>query len=434
MARAIAARNQGDDYQARWLWLQICRLFSQHTKVIRVVYEDGNVKSFDDVVVHFDGMTDRAGNSLRAEYYQVKFHVTSNGALTYQNLMDPAFINAASISILQRLKAAQEKHAPAGTEAQFILYTPWTVHPDDALADIHSLGDGRLDWHRLAQGGPRSKSGKVRMAWREHLGLTTDEQLRLVLCPLRIRQGPSLHKLGEELNTALSNAGLRPVDESHRSHPYDDLTRKLLESGQTSFTSTNIEEICRREHLWIGRSMVSQNAVQVGIRSFLRWAEYLEDETDTMLLDLVPWFDGRTIQSNELWQQHIYPSIEQFLLKHLRAPNQYDLHLHVHASIAFIVGYCLDTKSGISAAIVQSTRTGREIWRPSLQPDSAKYPALHVSSEMVSEDESDVVVALCITHDIISDVRPFRTGKAADSSHINLFVTNRSKPGIHPKC
>ena len=404
MARAIAARNQGDDYQARWFWLQACRLFASHTKVVRVIYEDDSAKAFDDVVVYFDGMNDSDGNSVRAEYYQVKFHVTSNGAVTWQNLIEPVFINASSFSFLQRLKAAQEKHAPNGTEAHFILYTPWIIHPNDLLGEIHSLGDGRLDWHRLAQGGARSKFGKIRAAWREHLDLATDEQLQLVLRPLRIRRGPPLKELGTKLNMALALAGLRPVDESCLCHPYDDLTRKLLQSGRMSFTRTDIEIICRQENLWVGQGMSSQDVYQVGIRSFLRWAEYLEDETDVML-DLVSWFDGRRIHSKELWQQCIYPSIEQFLSKQLRPSQQCDLHLHVHASIAFAVGYCLDTKSGISAAVVQSTRTGREVWRPSLQPNPDEYPTWHLSSDVISEDESNVAVALGITHDISSDVR-----------------------------
>jgi hypothetical protein len=106
MVRAIAARIQGDDYQARWFWIQACRLFTPLTKVVKVAYEFHGVKSFDDVVVYYEGRMDDEGNSLLAEYYQVKFHVTSAGAFTWQGMMDPGFINASSISILQRLKNA----------------------------------------------------------------------------------------------------------------------------------------------------------------------------------------------------------------------------------------------------------------------------------------------------------------------------------------
>ena len=153
MARAITARNQGDNYQARWFWIQACRLFAAYPKVIRVVYEASNVKSFDDVVVYFSNeMTDDEGHPLTAEYFQVKFHVTSSGALTWESLMNPSFINASAVSLLQRLKNAQVQHAPNGTEAHFVFYSPWPIHPNDPLASIHSQADGRLDWHRLEQG------------------------------------------------------------------------------------------------------------------------------------------------------------------------------------------------------------------------------------------------------------------------------------------
>lgn len=206
MARAIAARTQGDDYQARWFWLQVCRLFGDRTKAIRVIYEANNVKSFDDVVVHFDGMVDEEGYPLHAEYYQVKFHVTSAGSLTSESLMDPAFINAQSVSLLQRLKNAQEKYAPTGTESHFILYSPWDIHPDDSLAKVHSTSDGRLDWYRLSQGGDRSEFGKLRTAWRQHLGITSDEELRTVLRPLRIRRGPTLAELQGALRGYLESS------------------------------------------------------------------------------------------------------------------------------------------------------------------------------------------------------------------------------------
>lgn len=405
MARAIAARNQGDDYQARWFWLQACRLFGDRTKVVSVVYEANNIKSFDDVAVYFDAMVDDEGNSLLAEYYQVKFHVTSAGALTWKSMIDPAFINATSISFLQRLKNAQEKHAPKGTEAHFILHSPWAIHPDDPLAKIHSTSDGRLDWHRLAQGGKRSKLGEVRAAWCRHLGITTDEELRTVLRPLRIRQGRTLAELGEVLNDKLYRAGLRPADEGCLCNPYDDLTRKLLQTGKTEFVRSDIKDICKRENLWVGHTAIEPDTYQVGFRSFLRWAENLEDETD-ILLDLLHLFNGRMIKSPDLWQQ-IYPLIQAFLTKQVLPSQRCELHLHVHTSIAFAVGYCLDTKSGVDAAVVQSTRSGRHIWKPSSNPDYSKYPTWEFSKEIILEDGTDIAVALCVTHEITSDVRMY---------------------------
>ena len=62
MANAVIPRMQGDDCPARWFWRNVCRLFEPSTKVIKVSYEWDNVKSFDDVVVHYGpGMKDEGG-------------------------------------------------------------------------------------------------------------------------------------------------------------------------------------------------------------------------------------------------------------------------------------------------------------------------------------------------------------------------------------
>jgi hypothetical protein len=403
MVRAIAARIQGDDYQARWFWIQACRLFTPLTKVVKVAYEFHGVKSFDDVVVYYEGRMDDEGNSLLAEYYQVKFHVTSAGAFTWQGMMDPGFINASSISILQRLKNAQQQFAPYGMEAHFILYSPWQIHPDDPLAQIHSVADGRLDWERLARGGNRSKMGKIRTAWREYLKLDSDEELRIVLRPLRILPGKTLIELNEKLNDKLYQAGLKPVEEGQLIHPYDDLARRLIQSGKTEFIRSDIEAICKRENLWMEPPISRPNAYQVGIRSFLRWAENLEDETDVML-DLLRWFDGRNIKSPELWQEQIYPAVQNFLAT--LSPNQTcHLHLHAHLSIAFAAGYCLNSKSGIDVAVVQSTRSGRIIWHPNANPNQDAYPTWIFTEELLAEGGSDIAIAIAITHDISTDVK-----------------------------
>lgn len=100
MAKQIVARQQGDDYQARWFWLQACALLDDFTKVERVVHEDDALKSFDDVAVYYRDMP------IKADFYQVKFHVTSNGALTGDSFCDPAFIGATTFSLLEKMKNA----------------------------------------------------------------------------------------------------------------------------------------------------------------------------------------------------------------------------------------------------------------------------------------------------------------------------------------
>src|SRR5262249_2381428 len=159
--------------------------------------------------------------------------------------------------------------------------------------------------------------------------------------PLRLSLGCTLARLRDTLNDKLQIAGLAPVDDGCLMHPYDDLTRKLLQAGKTEFTREDIETICKQENLWRGRSMPEPEVYQVGIRSFLRWAEHLEDETHTML-SLLQYFEGRRIKSPELWQSQVFPELENFISRTFRNHHLYHIHLHTHASIAFAAGYCLD--------------------------------------------------------------------------------------------
>src|SRR4051812_33676468 len=107
MVKAVVARPQGDDYQARVFWLEGCRLFSPYSKVARVAYELDRIKTFDDVVVTYSTpLPDERGGTVSIDYYQAKYHVDRAGRLTYESLIDPEAIGATSISLLQRLHHA----------------------------------------------------------------------------------------------------------------------------------------------------------------------------------------------------------------------------------------------------------------------------------------------------------------------------------------
>ncbi len=173
MAMAIAARTAGDDYQARLFWLQACRLLLPRPDgVEQVGFETGGVKAFDDVVTYYvDGHSDEDGLPLRADYFQVKYHVDAAGALTADSLCDPAFVSGTSVSILQRLLDGQREHAPKGTGVRFVLYTTWDIDSRDDLAKL--VREGRISWRILSQGGPTSRMGRIREKWRKHLGPAT---------------------------------------------------------------------------------------------------------------------------------------------------------------------------------------------------------------------------------------------------------------------
>ena len=100
MARAVSARIQGDDYQLRYFWLQVCRLFQTHTKVATVGYEVADARAFDDVVVSYNPpVNNDRGGVITTDYFQLKFHVSQDDAIRFDSLMDPQFIGATRDSL-----------------------------------------------------------------------------------------------------------------------------------------------------------------------------------------------------------------------------------------------------------------------------------------------------------------------------------------------
>ncbi|MDP9310776.1 MAG: SAVED domain-containing protein [Chloroflexota bacterium] len=439
MAGSISARHQGDDYQARWFWMYACDLFFDDTLVAQVGYELNNIKSLDDIGVYYNGRKiDEDGKLLRADYFQVKFHVVGAGAITWEGLMDPAFINAQSVSILQRLKYAQREHAPDGTGVRFFLYSPWTLQPDDELARVWSQKDGRISWAKLSQGTARSRLGKLRAAWRKHLDVATDEELRVILQPLRIVPTPMLDQLQLQLNSKLRMAGLQPVDGGVMHNRYDDLVRKQLATGHTVFNRTDIESIVRREGLWVGPPVSHTKTRRIGIRSFLPWTDHLPAETDNMLC-LAHHFEGRAIKAGDLWQREVFPSIRRFLSEALPTPEPAQLEIPAHASVAFAAGYCLDPKSGIECVVIQRSAGKQVVWCPNPHADVTVYPQLRWMTEKLPSDGPNVAIALSMTQPVLADVRAFVSERLPSVGRIVAFSlpegpsTTRIQDGTHAK-
>lgn len=405
MTTAVVARQSGDDYQARIFWLEACRLFSDHSKVRRVAFEYDRIRSFDDVAVFYDtAVPDERGGRVTADFYQAKFHVDFSGSLTCEGLIDPEAIHASTVSFLERLHAAATH--PDGADARFNFVSAWGIHPDDALAELVSARNGEIRLEKLFDGTTdRSAKGKIRRAWREKLGLTTDDALKKVLTGLRIHAPyRKLEDLRKDLNIRLELAGLKPVDEGCVGHPYDDLIRKLHGSGANEFDRKFLRSCCEAEGLWLGRAEASDRT-PIGIRSFLRFAEHLEDET-AHLLCLLRHFDDRAIREFQSWQNDIGPEVATFLSQRTGRTGKYLLHLDAHSSIALLAGYVLDMKSGVDIALMQRGAGKSVIWEFNPAPASASL-AVAESVESASEGGAEVAVAISVSNEIGSEVREY---------------------------
>lgn len=427
MSKAVAPRINGDDYQARWFWLKACDLLEPHTHTTMVVIEDKTHKGLDDVVVYYkDGKRDVYGNPVHADYYQVKFHVTHDGALTAGNLTDPSFINATKFSFLQRVQDAVLRD-PRSQHCRFIMYSPWGIDQRDGLKKVVSNDEGQIDWDRLKIGGDRSELGRIRKLWREHLRISSDEELRMILERIRLRVGPELGELGRRLSERLSGVGLKPFNETSILNPYDDLARKLITTGQTAMHAGELERVCRQAELWDGGPKTKTSRTTLGVRSFSRWAEDLQDQCEHFTC-LLSCFDGRTIKTPELWQSQVRAKLQSMLESKLRPGKKYLLHLDAHQTIAFLSGYLVPSKVGADIAVLQKSGSGISEWECAKSSSSLAFEEdWNWNEENLLGGGEGLLLGISITHDVHEDVLLY-ANKNLPHVGKGLFLSHKKGP------
>jgi hypothetical protein len=251
--------------------------------------------------------------------------------------------------------------------------------------------------------------------------LTTDNDLRITLAPLRIRTGPHADELNGLLNDKLRLAGLAPVADGMQTHPYCDLCRTFVKTGQQTFTRADIELLCKTEGLWRGASITEPNAKRLGIRSFLRATDYLEDTTDDLLC-LLHYFDGRAIHDPTNWIK-IYADVELFLNRTTKLSCPYHIHLAAHGTVAFCAGYLLDPKTGIKVSPVQSNTQGRVVWHGIATSNSVSN--WRTNEYLLSEQGTELAIAVSVTHDISNDVLQYLRNSQPSISRLLHFILPR---------
>src|SRR3954466_14743543 len=115
------------------------------------------------------------------------------------------------------------------------------------------------------------------------------------------------------------------MQDDARVFQYTELIRSLHAEGRTLFTQADLREAAEHENLWLG-TPAPDEAVPIGIRSFLRRAEDMEDHTERMLC-LAKYFSGRDVHDARLWQDSVYPDVRDFLRAATTRPATYHLYL-----------------------------------------------------------------------------------------------------------
>lgn len=394
MADAVIARWHGDNYQARIFWENAFNLLVPDTCVVEVTFEANGPKAFDDVVVKYDPAVPRGGpDRVTAEYHQVKWHVELGGRFGYADLIDPEFIGAKSVSLLERLKQAR---AVAPATARFAFMTTYRVKDDDPLGSLMSGADKSLLIEKLFDGTTdRSRMGKVRKLWREHLELANDDELKVVVTGLRILDGHrSLEELRSEINMKARVVGLLTC-ETASEFRYDELARALKVRRLNSLTRETFLKLCEEEGLLARAQPSADPFLPVAIRSFLGPAADITGATNDDTLLLVDDFRQRYLRDDRDWQADIRPRVEAFILAAAKRSARLRVVLDAHASIAFLAGAVLDLKSGVEVQLVQKGRVGSRTWRAD-DGSQASTPIFNVAQHQVGAGR-EIAVAVSVS-------------------------------------
>lgn len=431
MASSISARQDGDEWQAYLFWHEaVSMLFGG--EISAVGFEVDEFRAFDDIAVKFrTPRKDGRGGFVDAEYYQVKFSAAYTKKITTDSLIDPKFINAESVSLLERLRDAARLCRTSGKRCRFSLVAPWPVDSDDDLGKLVDTSTGAIRLSVLREGiTDASAMGKVRKKWRDVLKVD-DEELCEVLQHLCIMpRYETLESARRRLNMGLSGTGLKLIPDCSMTDPYAQLIWKLHKQDKQWFSPDGVLESCKEEGLYIGLAdkVASPPSRVLGVRSFMRWAENLEDETDAMIC-VTEHFSQRQVKEVSLWEGEILPGLHKFFSSEIKPGAAIDLELQTHSSLAFAAGYLVEPKAGVKVGVRQRSIEGTERWAVEKPSTTVEMPTLNVKESSFRAGDG-LACAFSVTHDIRESVSSHLSKEGFSGRLLEIAVENPSQTAV----
>ncbi|HEX8533847.1 MAG TPA: SAVED domain-containing protein [Allosphingosinicella sp.] len=428
MTQAVTVRRDGDAFQARLFWLHAARLLDPLSPVGRVGFEVGP-RGFDDVWIEYDpdrGGVDQHGRPLRREHLQCKWHATP-GSYGHADLTEPDFINANARSLLQRARQAQTEHAPDGAGVRFKLVTNWQIDRADPLREMIGTRSGAMRVDRLyGSRTDESRAGRVRKAWRDHLGIEAEELKKFAGTLAFGALTDTLEELRERLDILFAYVGLARVPAASSAFPYDDLVFQWAGQRRLLFDRGALRDACRREGL-LERGPEARPLIY-GMKSFEHPFDRLEERC-SKVLDLVPWFDERFIRDDADWEDTLLPALRKFLAEAAGEAQQIRLVLDAHASLAFAAGTVINLKAGRRIELEQRSN-GLRVWSADDRTTDPNWDGLAVEIVDLPNGGGDLAVALGITHDVEADVRRHLEANLVDAGRL-IVLKPAAGPGAN---
>lgn len=390
---------KGYEYQALFFLIELMKLKTSDYHEL-VTFECSETKVVDDVIVRYfdEGILDRdTGKYVKVDYYQLKYHVSQNGAFSSESLLDKSFTGTAE-PILKRLYGVYKRFIDDKSgEFRLNIVSSWTWDHRDTLSEY--LREGRFagnferDFLRCSD---RSKMGKVRRDFVSVLGISAEKVVEFLSC-LRFRLGKGISDLSETLNEQLKMSDLKLLPNTS-SNEYTYLPWMLYRQGKNEFDKSRLDDVIKTEGLQKTEhsdfSELSLCSMKMGFRR--------PKELRAAHLDITELFDGRFPIEDSVWKTEIPERVKEFLfsstVENLSRPLC--LFFDCHLSIAFLAGALSDLKKGMDIIPAQKIPvTGYELWtRPAGSPKDFLWNCQPSDQEV--REGKEVVIGVSVSQPI----------------------------------
>ncbi len=430
MGSQTSALLKGFDYQFLFTWYQIAAMLQGRSHILKIEIESKDCKSVDDVVIYYDdeGIEDK-GKSVYRDFYQVKYHVDKSNSYCCEYLIQK---KTSQKSLLEKFFDAFEKIEKDGVSGyRLILVSNWEWDSNDILyKKLREDKEGALP-EEFFTSSDKTKIGKIIEKWQSHLNTDREGIIRFAKS-LRLDLNHFGRKHFEELvYNRIENAGLIVPDDCNKISNYTQIISNLIQTGLCTITPESIKSICETHGLISKQTVTNIPTPIIGIRSYMRFAERIEDDCTTHKC-VARFFNGRHILDNVFWNREIVGEISDYfdqLRKKIDLRNvTHNILLECNGSIAFLCGYLLPK---VSSTLVNPVQKGYKsvCWEPtSLRDDEWGWV---VNKNDNDNNSNNVVIAISITHDIHNAVTDYIRKKM---SHYKTYLHLINKSGTNPSC
>lgn len=401
-----AAAIRGDDYQHAVGWVAACEALCD-PDIQSISVEDAHGGHFDDVVTRR-----RSGPDV---YIQVKSSNSGNVIVDSTWLLTPASL--AGRSPLQHFHATWTSLTAAGRPFELLLLTNRAIdHHDPILGDLRDLMTNRVKVDGLRVATARSRAGKERRQWADHLGVTEDE-LMSFLAQVTWRHADSEPHWDERARLLMRAAGLRTDVEAIT------IGKALVRSWVTSGAGPQTQDDIRRQVA--DRNLLSRSGtLTLTIHAIDRQPAAVPANVE---LDFTALFDGdtpfarRQLKDPADWQLVVMPDLGRAA----RALEAYRVRrVHVGGSMRLPLWFAVGRElPDVRQWVLSLDQHGQE-WVTS--------PAEKVKPRTLSSIDigkgNDLALAIGLTHDPTADIQAYLSNAAVPVASL-LTLGPAGEPG-----